>query len=292
MSLFKFFEYQVIRWFTLFTCLFFLSCTVLQSSPTTQESRIALVMGNADYKVINSLKNPVKNAQAMSKALNQLGFEVIAEYNANKPTMSAALLTFTKRLKAERQRGQETVGLFYYSGHGAQDGNENFLLPVSLKASPENPNLIPQSETVLLSDVLKGMKEADNTSNIIILDASRNKPDNLMLSDGKGTTQPIAQGLAWVNNTASPDSSVPEGTLIAYATSPKKVAYDNSPYTKYLLEYIHQPGISIEELFKQVRNKVIQATGGRQTPWESSSLKGDFYFSGTIKQRKMSTGFQ
>jgi hypothetical protein len=39
------------------------------------------------------------------------------------------------------------------------------------------------------------------------------------------------------------------------------------------------PGLSIEEVFKRVRLAVRHATTGQQTPWESSSLTGDFYFS-------------
>lgn len=40
------------------------------------------------------------------------------------------------------------------------------------------------------------------------------------------------------------------------------------------------PGLTIEEVFKRVRIAVRNSTGGQQTPWESSSLTGDFYFSG------------
>jgi formylglycine-generating enzyme required for sulfatase activity len=39
-----------------------------------------------------------------------------------------------------------------------------------------------------------------------------------------------------------------------------------------------QPGLKIEDVFKQVRSAVRETTGGRQVPWESSSLEGDFYF--------------
>ena len=34
----------------------------------------------------------------------------------------------------------------------------------------------------------------------------------------------------------------------------------------------------IESVFKEVRKKVVEETNGEQTPWESSSLTGDFYF--------------
>ena len=31
-------------------------------------------------------------------------------------------------------------------------------------------------------------------------------------------------------------------------------------------------------MFKEVRKSVVEKTKGQQTPWESSSLLGDFYF--------------
>jgi hypothetical protein len=53
----------------------------------------------------------------------------------------------------------------------------------------------------------------------------------------------------------------------------------NGLYTGHLLEAIATPGLSIEQVFKSVRQKVMAETGNRQTPWEESSLTGDFYFS-------------
>jgi hypothetical protein len=74
----------------------------------------------------------------------------------------------------------------------------------------------------------------------------------------------------------------PSGTIIAYATAPGSVASDgtgsNGLYTQELLKNMRMPGVSIEEVFKQVRVAVRSETQGRQTPWESSSLTGDFYF--------------
>lgn len=72
------------------------------------------------------------------------------------------------------------------------------------------------------------------------------------------------------------------GFYIAYATRPGQVASDgtgrNGTYTQALLRHIGTPNISIEQMFKQVRSEVDQATGGRQLPWDESSLIGDFAF--------------
>ncbi len=41
---------------------------------------------------------------------------------------------------------------------------------------------------------------------------------------------------------------------------------------------MQQPGLPIEEVFKEVRRQVTRETGGAQVPWESTSLTGFFAF--------------
>ncbi|MCX7181001.1 MAG: caspase family protein, partial [Proteobacteria bacterium] len=102
---------------------------------------------------------------------------------------------------------------------------------------------------------------------MVILDACRNNPFERRFRGG-------GQGLAQIN--------APTGTLIAYATAPGKVAADgegrNGLYTSELLAAMDAPGIKIEDVFKRVRTNVIKKSNEAQTPWESSSLTGDFYF--------------
>jgi uncharacterized caspase-like protein len=76
--------------------------------------------------------------------------------------------------------------------------------------------------------------------------------------------------------------NAPSGSIIAYATSPGKTASDgtggNGLYTGTLVKYILAPGLQIEEVFKNVRGEVEQISNKSQVPWESTSLKGQFYF--------------
>jgi len=288
MKTLNFLRYQLLRWCTLLSSLFLLSCAAIQP-PLQTESRVALVIGNADYQFIDKLKNPVNDAKDMSKALEDLGFEVIQEENANRQTMETAIETFKQRLERKRQQGKKTIGLFYYSGHGAQYGDENFLLPVAIDTTTDNLDTIFSSETIALSSVLDGMKAANTTMNIVVLDACRNNP--FSQTGVKSGSKSVGKGLAWVDNTSSDDSTVPQGSFIAYATAPNRVAFDDgkakySPYTRHLLKHIRKRGMSIEEMFKVVRNAVIQETNNQQVPWESSSLKGEFYFAGKEKRQR------
>ena len=41
---------------------------------------------------------------------------------------------------------------------------------------------------------------------------------------------------------------------------------------------LKEPGLKIEEAFKNVTIAVDRTSGGKQIPWTSSSLRGDFYF--------------
>jgi uncharacterized caspase-like protein len=74
----------------------------------------------------------------------------------------------------------------------------------------------------------------------------------------------------------------PINTLIAYSTKPGFVALDgsgrNSPYTSALVKMMQQEGVPIAQVFADVRRLVYEQTGGRQMPWESSSLTQSFVF--------------
>lgn len=53
-------------------------CLLLMVSKiASQEHRLALVIGNAEYKSQGRLKNPVNDAKKMKEVLEKLGFEVI-----------------------------------------------------------------------------------------------------------------------------------------------------------------------------------------------------------------------
>jgi uncharacterized caspase-like protein len=127
---------------------------------------------------------------------------------------------------------------------------------------------------------------------IVILDACRDNP--LTTKGNKIGSKNVGKGLAWIDNSNRVKRSVPNGSFIAFATSPNNVALDegikNSPYTKHLLRNIRTKGLSIENLFKNVNKSVKNETDGRQIPWVSSSLEDDFYFAG-FKRRRIRGGF-
>ncbi len=221
------------------------------------ERRLALVIGNAAYPT-SPLRNPTNDARALAGALKALGFEVTAHENLGQREMRRAILDFGTRL---REGG---VGLFYFAGHGLQVNGRNYLVPVDAAINSEAE---VEVESVDVASVLARMETARNRVNLVILDACRDNPF-------ARSFRSAARGLAAID--------APSGTLIAYATAPGRVARDgegaNGLYTGELLKTLQAPGLRVEEVFKRVRQSVLERSAGDQVPWESSSLVGDFLF--------------
>ena len=221
------------------------------------EQRVALVIGNGTYKS-SPLTNPVNDARAMIRVLGQSGFRVISKENAGQKEMQAALRDFGDALK------NGGVGLFYYAGHGMQIKGKNYLIPVDANIEREDEVAYTSVDA---NQILDKMESAANRMNIVILDACRNNPfARSFRSAGSGLAQMEA----------------PVGTLVAFSTAPGSVASDgkgeNGLYTQHLLKAINEPGTKIEDVFKHVRANVRRDTEGKQIPWESTSLEGDFVF--------------
>jgi TRAP transporter TAXI family solute receptor len=219
--------------------------------------RNALVIGNGNYKY-SPLLNTVNDAQDIAKILQKLKFNVVDLENASQRKMENAIRQFEKKLK------YGGVGLFYFAGHGLQVRGRNYLVPLAADIQEETD---VKYEAVDAGRVLDAMYNAGNELNIVILDACRNNPYARSFRSSN-------IGLARMD--------APKGTIVAYSTSPGSVAFDgsgrNSPYTGALLKHIITPKLSIEQVFKRARLDVDTITNGKQTPWESTSLTGDFSF--------------
>ncbi len=231
----------------------------LVASQAAAETRIALVIGNGAYTA-SPLANTRNDAELMVRTLRALDFEVTRIVDGDQKTLRKAIIEFGRRLRAS-----DSVGLFYYAGHGVQVEGENYIVPVGADIKDEKEVAI---EGVAFSELLRTMERAKSRINIAIFDACRNNPFE---SASRGGTR----GLAGIEAST--------GTIISYATAPGQVAFDgtgapNSPFTSALATAMQSAGLSIEDVFKRTRRAVLAATENKQTPWEASSLTGDFYF--------------
>lgn len=235
--------------------------------------RVALVIGNAAY-ASSPLVNAANDAKAMAGTLKGLGFTVIELRDGDKAAMANAIANAHSTLK-----GKQGIGMLYYAGHGLQVDARNYMVPVDARLSKAAD--VP-AQTVDVGAVIEAFKGAGNRMNILVLDACRDNPFGGIVT-GKGLA-PL---------------DAPSGTFLAYATAPGNVAGDgdaksgNGLYTQYLLEELKKPQARIEDVFKRVRFAVRKASGGRQIPWESTSLEEDFQFnSGRLVAATAPTGEQ
>lgn len=244
--------------------LFALSALLLSVAlPAMADSRLALVIGNGATASpgVPALRNPVADSALIADRLRRSDFTVTHVTDADLPTMREAFAGFGRTLRAA---GRDATGLFFYAGHAVQSFGTNVLLPVDTHvADPADLSLLALEAEA----VLRPMSSAQNRTNIVILDACRNNPVDTMAAFG-------TNGLA--------EMRAPTGTFLAYATAPGDVAVDgtggNSPFTAALAEKMTEPGRAIEEVLRRVRVSVIEATLGRQTPWDTSSLTPAFTF--------------
>ena len=240
---------------------------LLQSVPTTgtrggdrvkNYSRIALVVGETAYTRV-PLRNPANDARAMARMLGALGFDVTLVINVTHDSMKKEILAFGEKIQSDTGG----TALFYYAGHGVQAGGVNYLVPIGENIRRQADL---QFEAVDMKLVLSQFENAPDSTNLVILDACRNNPFS--------SSRSAAVGLATVG--------APQGTLVAYATAPDSVASDgsgpNGVYTYALLQYMPEPELPVERVFKRVRLAVIGATAGAQVPWEVTSLTSEFYF--------------
>jgi len=230
---------------------------VLASPVFSKMDRIALIIGNTDYKEA-PLRNPTNDAQDMASNLRNKGFEVTQLLNANQRQMETAIREFNQRLK------KDSVGLFYFAGHGLEMDGENYLIPVGALIEHE---FDVRYEAVGVGRLLDGMQRASNGLNIVILDACRNNPYSRKFRN-------TSRGLAEMRPAS--------GTLILYATEPGNVASDgegrNGLFTEQLMHNLNKPGLKVEDVFKETAISVHQITGGKQVPWYEGVILGQFYF--------------
>jgi uncharacterized caspase-like protein len=261
---------QLLFWLVIIPYIFVASSTIALA-----EKRVALILGNSAYEHSTPLRNPVNDANALSKAFSRLDFKVIQGVDQTKLEMDNQIQLFSENLK-----GTE-LAVFFYAGHGIQLNFKNHLVPVDFNPQVDT-NLI--SQLISLDNILHELEKKKCVS-IIFLDACRDNPlanklsANLssgrsLLIDEKRGVKVVGQGLAEVEGKA--------GTLIAYATQPGNVASDgdgkNSPFTEGLLKYIEQPGLEIRDMLSYVRVRVIKKTAEKQIPWDHSSLVKKVYF--------------
>ena len=99
-------------------------------APALAEKRVALVIGNSDYRNVPALANPRNDAEDVAAALKRLGFQTTVGLDADRAAMEKAIEAFATAVEGA------DVALFYYAGHGMQHQGVNYLMPSSTTSLP------------------------------------------------------------------------------------------------------------------------------------------------------------
>jgi WD40 repeat protein len=238
-----------------------LVCCLTISSQALAERRVALVIGNSNYKNVTPLSNSGDDAKMMADTLRNVGFDLIhdrALLDLDKTEFETAIQEFSRSAQGA------DIAIFYFAGYGVQIRGSNYLLPVN--ADPTREADVPL-QTVNANLLLRLIEDAGTKLSLVVLDACHDNPfsDRGFRSVGLGQMQ------------------APEGTLISFASQPGRAAMDgtdgHSPFTEALSDIIKRPGLSIFDAFNKVGPAVMEATSNQQQPWVSSSpIRGEFYF--------------
>lgn len=227
------------------------------------DRKLALVIGNSEYKTLDPLKNPVNDAKLIIESLKKLDFQIIKRFDIkNNDEMYDAVDEFNQKRK------DSEINLIYYAGHGIAVDGQNYLIPTEVEVKSNDPEK-PYKNLKRNAYKVEQLKEdldfsKANQRNIIILDACRNNP----IKQYRG------------NNGGLSRMDPPEGTLIAFSTSYGSVAEDgegkNSKYATLLAEKILEQNISISGVFNKVRAEFLKLKID-QKPIEQSTLTGEVF---------------
>jgi uncharacterized caspase-like protein len=230
------------------------------------DTHVALIFGNSNYREFGILKNPKNDADDLSVALAQIGYEVETVQDATYNQMRDALQKFARKaLKAE-------IAIIYFAGHGIEVDRENFLIPVDAVLETDQE---VEFQTISLNMMQRAVSGASKLK-VVLLDACRNNPFLRQMRSirGAASRSTLSGGLAALE----PET----GTLVGFSAKEGTTASDgegrNSPYTAALLKYITEPNRDVGRMFRKVRDDVLTATGRSQEPFVYGSLPGGDVF--------------
>jgi hypothetical protein len=257
---------RALRWSLAALALAFLTITI-SGNAMSAERRVALVVGNAQYKNPSLvLTNPKNDSEDVAAALRDLGFEVVYASDVTKRDFDMSLAQFA------RMATGADAALFYYAGHALQFQGRNYLMPTDAELE-DDVSIRYQMESI--EDVRDALERTAGVK-ILILDACRNNPVAERLQRrviGQGRSVNMSRGLARIDRA--------EGLVVSYATAADQIAMDgrgrNSPYTTALLKRLREPGLEIEMMFRRIAADVNSQTNGQQRPETYVSLISEFY---------------
>lgn len=239
-----------------------------------QPTKCALVLGNGAYAGDLELRCPKDDAEHTAAALKRLQFSVTLGVDLKYDQLNSLIDGFLDRMASEKP----FVTVVYYSGHGLQLKDQNFIVPTDIQTSVS-------SQLVSVQRILDRVASFSKLQ-IVLIDACRSNLDPREILKGKSVGAIGAKALDLIIHeeprAGLAEMQAPSSTFIAFAAAPGDVAFDGdgllSPFTEAFLKNVELVDIPLSNLMSRVRQEVYRATDNQQQTWDHSSLMVPFYF--------------
>ena len=248
------------------------------AAPAQAEKRVALVIGNNDYKNVPKLQKAVNDARTMGDTLKQLGFTVMVAENQNRQAFSETLLAF------DRAVGPGDTAFFFYAGHGFEIAGQNFLLPTDVPAATEGQEELVRDASVLADRVIERLQNKKVRTAILVFDACRNNPFE------RSGTRAVAGG-----GGLAPMTQLPEGVFSVFSAGPRQTALDrlsnddanpNSVFTRTFAKELTAPGVNLVQVAQRTRrlvSEMAETVHHKQIPVYFDQMVDDVFLNGASK---------
>ncbi|MGJ4920078.1 caspase family protein [Bradyrhizobium sp. HKCCYLRH2015] len=242
------------------------------------EKRVALVIGNNDYRFVPKLQKAVNDARTMGDTLKQLGFNVMVAENLNRQQFSQTLLAFDNAVEPG------DTAFFFYAGHGFEIAGQNFLLPTDVPAATEGQEELVRDASILADRVIERLQNKKARTSILVFDACRNNPFE------RSGTRAVAGG-----GGLAPMTQLPEGVFSVFSAGPRQTALDrlsnddanpNSVFTRTFAKELTQPGVNLVQVAQRTRrvvSELAETVRHKQIPVYFDQMVDDVFLNGMAK---------
>lgn len=238
------------------------------AGPAHAEKRVALVIGNNDYRNVPRLQKAVNDARTMSDALKQLGFSVLFAENQTRTAFSETMLAFDKIVEPG------DTAFFFFAGHGFEINGQNYLLPTDIAAVTQGQEELIRDGAFAAERVISRLQARGARTSIFVFDACRNNP-----FEATGTR---------AGRQRRPRADLSAGRCVRdFSAGAKQAALDrlndndpnpNSVFTRSFVRELAQPGLNLVQIAKRTQSDVRQMTSAAsrmQTPAYYDQIVGD-----------------
>src|SRR5579863_8736808 len=255
-----------------------LAMPLILVAPAEAAKRVALVIGNNDYKNVPKLQKAVNDARVMGETLKQLGFSVMLAENQSRTAFSETLLAFDKAVETG------DTAFFFYAGHGFEIAGQNFLLPTDVPAAAEGQEELVRDASILADRIIERLQNKKARTAILVFDACRNNPFE------RSGTRAVAGG-----GGLAPMTQLPEGVFSVFSAGPRQTALDrlsngddnpNSVFTRTFARELLQPGENLVQVAQHTRrivSELAETVSHKQIPVYFDQMVDDVFLNGMEK---------